>query len=139
MADPENPGKPEALAGESGTMERAGVPDLSEEEERLAKESLMADLRQARAKRNRQKNLHGFFAFMGVSPAALLPMLGLFGGGSIPLGITLAACVTGLEGWRYFKANRDVYDLDWRIWELHTGEKRPVRPPTLARRLLKRG
>jgi hypothetical protein len=62
---------------------------------------------------------------MGVSPAALVPMLGLFGGGSIPLGIALAAAVTGLEGWRYYKANRDVYDLDCRIWELHTAEKRP--------------
>lgn len=101
--------------------------ELSEREEALAQESLTADLRQARAKRNRQKNLHGFFAFMGVSPAALLPMLGLFGGGSIPLGIALAVCVTGLEGWRYHKAKKDVYDLDWRIWELHTGEKRPDR------------
>lgn len=99
--------------------------ELSEREEALARESLMADLRQARAKRNRQKNLHGFFALMGVSPAAVIPVLGLFGSGSIALGIALAVCATGLEGWRWLKATRDVYDLDWRIWELHTGEKRP--------------
>lgn len=101
--------------------------ELSKREEALGRESLMADLRQARAKRNRQRTLHGLFTFLGVSPAALFPMLGLFGSGSIALGIGLAACVTGLEGWRYYKASKDVYDLDWRIWELHTGAKRPDR------------
>ena len=63
--------------------------------------------REIEAKR-RSCRRHGIWALLGVSPAALLPILGLavdFGGG-----VALAACVfvSGLESWRAVQAHADL-------------------------------
>ena len=55
---------------------------------------------------------HGLFAVLGVSPASLVPMVGLgvdFGAVAI---LGASAAVVGLESWRYFRARGELRDAE---------------------------
>lgn len=56
----------------------------------------------------REATRHGLFTLLGASPATLIPMLGV--GVDFGMGALLAASVlvSGLEGWRWFRADREV-------------------------------
>ena len=87
----------------SGPSEvRPKAPALLQQELQMCDERIKAA--------EKASSRHGIFALLGASPATLLPMLGVgidFG----PMALLAAsACVVGLEGWRYFRAQAEVRD-----------------------------
>jgi hypothetical protein len=60
---------------------------------------------------------HALFALLGVTPAALLPMIGLLLQGSAPLVVTLCVLVALSEMRKWFRASKDVNRLEMLLLE----------------------
>ena len=111
---------------EGHDVEHAGTtPEETSPQDDLALQALVSDLERELTVRRRQRLRHTVWAFLGVSPVAVLPLLGLLGaGGSISIGVLIAMGlgVTLVEAWRAGKAGKEVHALEVRLWELKTGE-----------------
>ena len=70
------------------------------------------DVTEALRLARRAETRHGLFALLGVSPAAILPMLGLLRGGSEALVIPLCLLVMLTEGWKWIAAGREARRLE---------------------------
>jgi phosphoribosyl-dephospho-CoA transferase len=69
------------------------------------------DLRRRLTAANRRKTWHGVCLAMGMSPAAVIPFIGLALEGSVGLARLLAVAVAAVEGYQWARARRDVTRL----------------------------
>lgn len=83
---------------------------IRELEKRDLQEQLEA--RQAAVRR------HTFWAVLGVSPGAAIPLLMTFGDVGVTAVLVGMAAMTGLEGWRALRARKDVTNLETQMHEL---------------------
>jgi hypothetical protein len=77
--------------------------------EYLALRSEVLDLEKALDARRRATHRHFFWAVLGLSPAAFLPMVGLLRGGGLVLAVVLGALVSVVEVIRGIGARRGFY------------------------------
>ena len=70
------------------------------------------DVTEALRLARRAETRHGMFALLGVSPAALLPVLGLLFEGSGALVVSLCILVVLTEGWKWMSSGREVKRLE---------------------------
>jgi len=88
-------------------MERSG--------ERAVARTHTADLRRRLAERRAAARRHGTWALLGLSPAALIPLV-LWGNEYGVIGaVAASALVTITETWRAFKAGRDADRIEVRL------------------------
>jgi hypothetical protein len=112
------------MEGMEAESDKTSLPARTSEKsmDDIAVQTLIADLDRDLKKRRRQRFWHWIWTLLGVSPAALLPLVGLVEQGVVAPIVVLVVGVTGMEWWRAVRAGKDVYALELRLWELHTGE-----------------
>lgn len=111
-------------AGVLEDAEGSGIASRVGEEERLqalspALRADLADVELALERARKKEARHFAFAVFGVSPAALIPFLGLALEGEGALLAVLCVMVVIVEGWRWFKAREEVRSLEVTLIELH--------------------
>jgi len=88
---------PAPSAAGSGALDRRPVMAADRE-----------DLRERLQERRRAARRHTFWAAMGVSPAALIPVLGTLNELGMGLAVSLSAVVMVVEAWRAQRATREA-------------------------------
>jgi hypothetical protein len=88
----------------------------------------LADVELALRRARKKEVRHFVWATFGVSPAALLPFLGLAVEGETVLLAVLCGMVVVVEGWRWLKARAEVKDLEGTLAELQDEAARPADP-----------
>jgi len=83
--------------------------------------SEVKDLEQELAVARRKANWHFVWTVLGVSPAAMIPALGLIREGSMGLLVLLAVLVTISQGYLGAKASRKAGDLEATLERLREG------------------
>jgi len=111
-------------AGVLEEAEGSGSASRVSEEERLqslspALRADLADVERALERARKKEARHFAFAVFGVSPAALIPFLGLALEGEGALLAVLCMMVVIVEGWRWFKARGEVRSLEVTLLELN--------------------
>ena len=78
----------------------------------------LADVELALTRARKKEVRHFVWASFGVSPAALVPFLGLAVEGQTVLLAVLCGMVVVVEGWRWLKARAEVKNLEGTLAEL---------------------
>jgi len=98
-----------AGAWAQGSPSTGGAARRGKYSEYLALRSEVLDLEKALDARRRATHRHFFWAVLGLSPAAFLPMMGLLRGGGLVLVVVLGALVSVVELIRGIGARRSFY------------------------------
>lgn len=104
-------------AGVLGTREEAR-PALLERPLPPVLRADAADLTEQLRKARKSEVRHGVFTLMGVTPAAVVPLVGLALEGNVALVALLCVLVVFVEGWQWIKAGREVARLEAALAEL---------------------
>jgi len=106
----------EAGGGSLGTAATGGPKDRGRYSEYLVRRAEIREMERTLESRRREAHRHFLLAFLGLSPAAFLPMIGLLRPGSEQLLVGLGVAVTIVELTRGLLARRrffrvlDVYE-----------------------------
>ena len=102
--------------GSLGTAATGGPGDRGRYSEYLVRRAEIREMERTLESRRREAHRHFLWAFLGLSPAAFLPMIGLLRPGSVQLLVGLGVAVTIVELTRGLLARRrffrvlDVYE-----------------------------
>ena len=114
--------------GAMSPSERATtVPPRPRERLSLARADL-ADARERLDGAERKAARHLAWALLGLSPAALVPFLGLLVEGNLTLLAVLLVTVPFVEGWRYRRAKREADRLQMLVNRLRLEHPDPKMP-----------
>ena len=89
------------------------------------RETERADLEHALTKAQGRKSRHALWVLLGISPAAMIPALGLILEGSIALVVVLLVLVSVVEAVRWFQAAAVVSRLEQALYGLDDEEVDP--------------
>lgn len=104
------------------TEEQRSLSERSEVALRLSEnEARIADARKAVRR-------HSLFALCGLSPAAVLPILGLGADFGFEAAVLASVLVTGVESWRAVQAKADLREAEARRKELEERLAEPSQP-----------
>lgn len=70
------------------------------------------DLRERIRLARREETRHGIYALIGLTPAALIPLVAFVLEGRVELLVLLMVLVVFVEGWRWIRAGKDVRRLE---------------------------
>lgn len=77
----------------------------------------------------RRSKRHLMWALLGLSPAALIPFMGLLAEGSFGLIVVLVVLVLLVEGWRYVRAEKEASRLRAVVKLLEVGHPESAEHP----------
>jgi hypothetical protein len=106
----------EAGGGSLGTAAAGRAKDRGRYAEYLVRRGEIRDLERGMESQRKRAHRHFLFAFLGLSPAAFFPMVGLLNAGGLALAVGLGVAVTfveltqGLLARRRFFRILDVYE-----------------------------
>jgi hypothetical protein len=86
----------------------------------------LADARRNLAAAEGRAQRHLVWLILGLSPAALIPFVGLLIEGSPELLFVLVWLVLIVEGWRYLRASREVRRLRAVVARIEEGHREPL-------------
>ncbi len=70
------------------------------------------DLRTELDRLRRKEKRHLVYAFLGFSPSAIIPLIGILLGESVLMIALLLLAVPAVEGWRWFRTAREALHLE---------------------------
>ena len=77
----------------------------------------------------RRASRHLLWATLGLSPAALIPFVGLLAEGSLVLVVVLTTLVFFVEGWRHLRASKEAKRLRAVVARLEVGQSGDLSSP----------
>lgn len=102
-------------------------PDEVRPADALVRSRELQDLAERLDRARSRSSRHLLWAWLGVTPVALVPLVGLLLEGSLGLAVAMSAGVAAVELWRYGRAQREVRDLE-RVAQALADRKREDEP-----------